>query len=124
MYPLIVNNYFSHTDYRRIWAFPRPLRAPRIAPHFDEGLMSRRVDTLKKRFGERLRAARMVAGYETGRDFARDLGIEDFTYRKYERGQSVPPLDVLEDICRLTGREVGWLLFGTSSRTDSRSDKE
>lgn len=76
----------------------------------------RRVDRLMRSFGRRLRAARITAGYEDATDFANDLGIEPPRYRKYERGESVPPLDVLEDIARITERNTDWLLFGQKPR--------
>lgn len=63
-------------------------------------------------FGRRLRATRITAGYEEAADFAADLGIGAPRYRKYERGESVPPLDVLESIVRTTGRSLDWLLLG------------
>lgn len=72
----------------------------------------RRVERLMKGFGRRLRAARITAGYEEAADFAEDLGIEPPRYRKYERGESMPPLDVLEDIRRITERSLDWLLIG------------
>lgn len=72
----------------------------------------RRVDRLMQQFGRRLRAARITAGYEEAADFATDLGIEAPRYRKYERGESVPPLDVLEGINTMTGRSLDWLLLG------------
>lgn len=72
----------------------------------------RRVDRLMQQFGRRLRAARITAGYEEAADFAADLGIEAPRYRKYERGESVPPLDVLEGINTMTGRSLDWLLLG------------
>jgi transcriptional regulator with XRE-family HTH domain len=71
-----------------------------------------RADRLMHQFGRRLRAARITAGYEEATDFASDLGIEAPRYRKYERGSSMPPLDVLEAITKLTGRTLDWLLLG------------
>lgn len=78
----------------------------------------RRVDRLLQQFGRRLRAARLTAGYEEASDFAHDLGIEAPRYRKYERGQSFPPLDVLHDINRITGRSLDWLLLGQMQEAD------
>lgn len=72
----------------------------------------RRADRLMRAFGRRLRAARITAGYEDAADFAADLGIEAARYRKYERGESMPPLDVLEGIVRVTERSSDWLLLG------------
>lgn len=76
----------------------------------------RRVDRLMRNFGRRLRAARITAGYEEAADFAADLSIDAPRYRKYERGESMPPLDVLEDIARVTERSLDWLLLGQMPR--------
>lgn len=80
----------------------------------------RRVDRLMHQFGRRLRAARITAGYEEATDFAEDLGIEAPRYRKYERGESLCPLDVLQDIIRLTGRTSDWLLLGQMPESERR----
>ncbi len=70
-------------------------------------------------FGRRLRAARIAAGYEDAADLARDLGIEEATYRKYERGGALPRVDVLECIVQTTGKSLDWLLLGAAqSRRD------
>lgn len=69
-------------------------------------------DRRMKAFGCRLRAARITAGYDDATDFATALGIEAARYRKYERGDSVPPLEVLEGIVRMTSHSLDWLLLG------------
>lgn len=66
-------------------------------------------------FGHRLRAARITAGYDRGSDMAKELGIEPPRYRKYERGQSLPPLDILASIVAITGRSSDWLLLNKKS---------
>ena len=75
-----------------------------------------RADRILRAFGKRLRACRIAAGYNTADSFARELGIDGWRYRKYERGESMPPFDVLEDICRLTDKSADFLLFGVSRR--------
>jgi len=67
---------------------------------------------LMKNFGKRLRAARIYSGYETAKDFAIDLGINEPAYRKYERGVSVPPLDILAQIAEITETSLDFLLLG------------
>jgi len=67
---------------------------------------------MKAEFGKRLRACRIASGYVKGADMARALDIELARYRKYERGQSIPPLDVLQEICRLLDRDANFLLLG------------
>src|SRR3990167_6979347 len=52
-------------------------------------------------FGNRLKEARLAAGYKSAQQFAYALGIEPATYRFYERGQSQPNFEVLTRICEL-----------------------
>lgn len=77
-----------------------------------DGLKSRRAESMMRQFGKRLRAARIVAGYETADDVADALKIEPPRYRKYERGEALPPIDVLEDLCRLLDQDLSFLLRG------------
>ncbi len=56
---------------------------------------------IMKTFGDRLRKAREKAGYASAQKFAGVLGLEPHTYRKYERGDAEPNLDVLTRICEL-----------------------
>lgn len=72
----------------------------------------RHAARLMRDFGRRLRAARITAGYDEAADFAAVLGLESPRYRRYERGESMPPLDVLEDIADRTRRSLDWLLLG------------
>lgn len=53
-----------------------------------------------------------LLGYESAADFAADIGVEAPTYRAYERGESLPPIDVLERICDVTGMTLDFLLLG------------
>ncbi len=46
-------------------------------------------------FGMKLKAAR-EAKFESAKDFADHIGINDFRYRKYERGTANPPIDILK----------------------------
>ena len=78
--------------------------------------MAKERDRLMHAFGRRLRAARITAGYEEATDFASDLGLEPPRYRKYERGESMPPLDVLAAIVRTTGRSLDWLMLGQDGK--------
>jgi transcriptional regulator with XRE-family HTH domain len=67
---------------------------------------------LMKGFGTRLRALRQVAGYNDAESFAAVLGINAPAYRKYERGDAWPPLDVLVQIVELTNSTMDFLLLG------------
>lgn len=83
--------------------------------------IARRVDRLMRDFGRRLRAARITAGYEDAADFARDLGVEPPRYRKWERGQSMPPLDYLAAIHAMTRRSLDWLLLGEGPESERKT---
>lgn len=63
-------------------------------------------------FGRRLSAARLTAGFEVAADCARTMGIDVNRYRTYERGERVPPLDVLELIRQNLNVSLDWLLLG------------
>lgn len=65
---------------------------------------------LLARFGRNLEAARIRANYEHASDFAKVLKIKDQAYRKYERGESMPPPDLLVDIRALLGVPLDWLI--------------
>ena len=54
-----------------------------------------------KTFGQRLKAAREAAGFDSAQRFAGVLNLEPHTYRKYERGASEPPFETLTRICEL-----------------------
>jgi transcriptional regulator with XRE-family HTH domain len=73
---------------------------------------SNELSRLMRDFGGRLRALRIVAGYNNAEDFAADLGVEAPRYRKYERGDAWPPLDILARIAELTNCKLDFLLLG------------
>lgn len=72
-------------------------------------------------FGNRLAACRKVAGYEDAKQAATDLGIKAPAYRKYERGEAIPPVPILLRICDLYETTSDFLLFGrmTKARTQA-----
>jgi transcriptional regulator with XRE-family HTH domain len=73
-----------------------------------------------KDFGKRLKAARIMSRYETAKDFAERLDMNDTAYRKYERGASFPPLDRLALIVEITGASLDFLLLGKASDRGSK----
>lgn len=73
---------------------------------------SRRAEGLMRNFGKRLRAVRIARGYQTAEDMARALKIEGPRYRSWERGGSIPHLDLLEDLRKLTDVSLDFLLLG------------
>jgi transcriptional regulator with XRE-family HTH domain len=83
----------------------------------DLGVMSKDPDArvapaLRTAFARRLAAARAAAGYETMREFARALGIEEARYRRWENAETEPDLTHLDKIARLTGAELDTLISG------------
>lgn len=62
------------------------------------------------KFSARLRQARIGAGFSTAAAFARALNCEIHTYRMYDRGDRSPPLEMLAEVSRLTGKSADWLL--------------
>lgn len=67
---------------------------------------------VRRGFATRLAGARVVAGYESMAAFAVALGIEGETYRRYERGETEPPLFVLARMADLTHTTVDFLVRG------------
>jgi transcriptional regulator with XRE-family HTH domain len=49
----------------------------------------------RRRFAKRLKAARIFKGFETQKDFAGAVGLEDETYRRYERAETEPTIGCL-----------------------------
>lgn len=82
--------------------------------------MSKRrpLDKMMRDFGVRLRAARIIAGYDSAADFAKDLGIGYNRYTKNERGESIPRLDVLDHMCTLTNVTADYLLRGKQPKSE------
>lgn len=72
-------------------------------------------------FNERIRALR---GEMTQADFANRAGINVNTLRNYERGDSIPNLEVAASICRYFSVSSDWLMLGEGPmrRGDSAPD--
>lgn len=74
------------------------------------------VDTLAdmdKSAGDRLREARLKAGYMDAAEFARRVQINPVTYRAYEAGQNGYAKHAATFAQKL-GTTVEWLLYGTT----------
>jgi transcriptional regulator with XRE-family HTH domain len=84
-----------------------------------------RYRAIMKTFAERLRKARLAAGYKSAASFAGVLSLEEATYRKYERGASEPSYDTLVRICELLDTTPNHLLpmaRGRGGKKDGGSD--
>lgn len=76
---------------------------------------SKRAARLMKDMGKRLRACRIAAGFSEASDLAKLLDVDPPRYRKYERGQSMMPLDLLEQICDVLKTTSDFLLLDRKS---------
>lgn len=89
---------------------------------------SSKADQMMRRFGRNLASARVTAGYSNASDFAEALKIGDQRYRKYERGDAMPPPDILAEIRSLLGVSLDWLILNDAAAarrpTDSRAASE
>lgn len=66
----------------------------------------------RKEFAGRLRSWRTSAGFKTMADFARELVIEQETYRRYERGETEPGVSGLTKIKAKLGVSLDYLVAG------------
>lgn len=74
-------------------------------------------------FGQKLKEARELAGYEYAADFAKVLGIEENRYRHYERGSAEPSFEILCKMCQMLEVEPNDLLpFGKRRKKRSKED--
>lgn len=65
----------------------------------------------KKVFSQRLRAYRMLGGYETAREFAKVINEMENTYTSWERGEALPGIEQTVRICwrlNITPNELIW----------------
>jgi len=71
-----------------------------------------------REFVKRLAAVRAAYGALTGRpglnatDYAKELGLGDEAYRRYERGETRPQMDTFRRIRELTGISLDYLICG------------
>lgn len=72
---------------------------------------------LKKDITERLKLARIKAGFKTAKDFALRNQLPVSTYTLHEQGMRGMSLDVLTRYALMLDINIHWLLSGTSSQT-------
>ncbi len=63
-------------------------------------------------FGARLRRARKQARFASAKSFAQSVGIEEATYRRYERGEVLPAYDRLAMIAEALDVDFKFLATG------------
>lgn len=77
------------------------------------------ASTIVAGFASRLRLTRELYGQRVGnpllsqKEFAAAVGIEAETYRRYERGETEPPLATLARIRAVTGVSLDFLVAGS-----------
>ncbi|SHI59715.1 helix-turn-helix domain-containing protein [Halodesulfovibrio aestuarii] len=66
---------------------------------------------------------RKIRGNLSQREFADRIGINMNTLRAYEKGRSLPPSEVLENICLNFDASPSWLLLGIESERRQESSQ-
>lgn len=62
----------------------------------------------KSEFAERLKAARITAGYATQQEFATAMGVPIERYKKWESGRTPMPHQYIPAACELTGQDANY----------------
>jgi transcriptional regulator with XRE-family HTH domain len=86
------------------------------------GTLTSKYMKIKKMFGRRLKQARIAAEFDSAEQAAHALGLEPPTYRTYERGSSLPNIEVLLRICELFEITPDELLIDSSPKKRRRAD--
>lgn len=81
-----------------------------------------RHQQIMRTFGKRLKAAREQAGYSSAQKFAGVANLEPHAYRKYERGESEPRLEVIIRLCELLGVTTDYLLPVPTKSLSNKDD--
>lgn len=68
----------------------------------------------KTEFAERLKAARIAAGYSTQQEFAAALGVPIERYKKWESGRTPMPHQYIPAACELTGQDANYFFKVTA----------
>jgi|GEM_PF-1358774 len=68
---------------------------------------------------ERIRRARLAAGFSQAEEAAKRLGMKGAAYRHYESGYRTPPTNRVAEIAKLFKVDLDWLLTG---KGDSEND--
>jgi ribosome-binding protein aMBF1 (putative translation factor) len=83
---------------------PRPAESdPGPGPAPRPGPARKPVSDAERAFGERLREARIAAGYATQEAAAKALGIKQPLISQYEAGERIPPITRLIEIVAALG---------------------
>ena len=86
------------------------LLGTQVAAHASTG-----HEEMRATVGDRIREARLAAGFENASEFGRLVGVTPTTVYRWERGQVVPTIFALHDIARACGASMEWLVSGAES---------
>lgn len=87
------------------------LKPPRTMCPMGRGVAPTRF---KSEFAERLKAARIAAGYATQQEFAAVLGVPIERYKKWESGRTPMPHQYIPAACELTGQDANYFFKVTA----------
>jgi transcriptional regulator with XRE-family HTH domain len=73
--------------------------------------MQKDQDRFKAKFAMRLRSYRTICGFEFAREFAQEIGEQENTYTRWERGEVMPNLKQLVRIAWTLGITPNDLLW-------------
>jgi transcriptional regulator with XRE-family HTH domain len=74
--------------------------------------------TFSKMFAQRLRAYRVLAGYDTAHGFAQQIEEEPNTYTRWERGETMPNIELLVRMCLALGITPNDLVWPKPKKTN------
>lgn len=78
--------------------------------------MAKYSKEFKREISVKIAGARMLAGYRYARDFSKEIGIEEGTYQRWERGETMPSIEELLKICDLCGLTPNDILLPRNGR--------
>jgi transcriptional regulator with XRE-family HTH domain len=73
--------------------------------------------------GERLKAARQAAGYETSREFCSFVGVNESTYSQHESGLRFPRDQLIKQYAEALQVNYEWLKFGKGAPISNPNSK-
>jgi transcriptional regulator with XRE-family HTH domain len=78
--------------------------------------MKNKVPVPRREFSKRLRMLRLAEGYDTAREFARALQIEENRYTRWERAETEPDISNILRICQILNVDPNALLLSLTGR--------
>jgi transcriptional regulator with XRE-family HTH domain len=67
---------------------------------------------IKKEIGERLKDARVAAGFSTAQDFCSKHNLSLPLYQQHENGKRAIKASIAQEYCKLLNVSLNWLLLG------------